>query len=308
VATAAEHAGAIAQADRSMPQITHATLHSAHLNPDRTTRTTVGVGEVVAFNADQSGTWSCDSGAFQPFAPGFGDLWKAPERAASATVAFTGSGGSTSQPMSVIEPTDLTATRALRTPSGNTAADNDFGYADNEQGTNMWLTFQVLPLHVSFGYIQIAEASGSASGVAGYFADFDYVQGRPRPPGSAVPGAPDETAQATAREPRLYHTARRQNDDGFCNVSALKNESDPADEVLFTGFDPPYSPGEFHWLIPNSFRVPPFQSPGATTGAATPASSKELVTTKQSMFLVGTKGKSKVEKLGQTCSRTPPKP
>jgi peptidoglycan hydrolase-like protein with peptidoglycan-binding domain len=125
------------------------------------TRTTVGVGEFVRFNANTSGTWSATEGRIVGLNTGQNVVWEAPAVAASPQITLTTPSGTVSVTMTVIAPTSLAMT-----------VDSHEPIAAGTAGACMLTDVEVHPLNVSFGRTQWFEVPGPASNVTGYYTRF----------------------------------------------------------------------------------------------------------------------------------------
>lgn len=92
-------------------------------------------------------------------------------------------------------------------------------------GAGMSVHFDYLPFDVSFGNVSAGEVSGPASGLDGYFKD------------NFAPGD-------------LWHNSG----DGFTQIKS-NNRDSVLDTAKGEGFPQPWKKGEFHWVIPNRFKL-----------------------------------------------------
>jgi|SRR5215216_2332096 len=129
--------------------------------PDRSSkaRTTIAVGEQVAFKGSKAGTWAADAGLPVTGASGKTFVWTAPDRAASATITLTVGTQTVAKTMTVVEPTSITGSKV----------GSDLSFPAGDQGAGMRLRFKYSPLNVSFGNIEVKEVSGPATNVTGYY-------------------------------------------------------------------------------------------------------------------------------------------
>jgi len=131
-----------------------------NLAPDfgDTTRTTVGVGEMVRFYGNTAGTWTATEGRIIGLNTGENMVWEAPAVAANPAITLTTPAGTASINMTVITPTSLIMkySHSENIPAGTAGA--------------CMITDVVLhPLNVNFGRVQFAEIPGPATNVTGYF-------------------------------------------------------------------------------------------------------------------------------------------
>ena len=143
--------------------VTHTTDQPAANNPDGS-RTTVGVGEKVAFEADQDGKWSADDAFGAKTATGKKFNWLAPVLAnPSVTITFTPkTGAAVPTTMTVVAPSDVELTKAS----------DDTNIPAGTAGAGMITNVRFMPLEVSFRNTQWLEIGGAAAAPqnqSGYF-------------------------------------------------------------------------------------------------------------------------------------------
>ena len=107
------------------------------------------------------------------------------------------------------------------------------GFPAGTAGAGMQLEVRIAPRNVSFGFTEMLEVPGPATGITGYFV------------GWAAAGNP------TAHHPNPRFTHIR-----LDNIVALH------DHAFGSGFPPPWSAGNLHWTIPNNYRRTGTAGPG----------------------------------------------
>lgn len=193
------------------PTITSRTAKAAPGNADRT-RTTVGVGEVVNFTGSASGTWTASAGTPAAGPANTTFSWTAPEAPGAATITLTVGGVAVSKTITVVAPTSLSMVVA-----------SSHGLTAGKAGVCMLTNVTVGPANVCFGNVEWLEVPGPASGVSGYFTQFNAAT--------------------------LFHNP---------NPSWLGwNDSNTGlqDHAAWHEVPAPYSAGSFTWSIPNKYRV-----------------------------------------------------
>ncbi|MEQ8997202.1 MAG: DUF4157 domain-containing protein [Coleofasciculus sp. B1-GNL1-01] len=162
-------------------KITHKTKFNA---PDGSpnSRTVVGVGEEVKFQAPSAGKWTASAGTPVTLPNGNTFNWTAPNRAASVKIKFELGGKESSVSMNVIEPNGITGTK--------TSEDT---YPAGTQGAGMRLNFNFHPKKVSFGNAFIKEIPGPATNISGYFKPYPPASLYHHPNPNFVPIAQDNT-------------------------------------------------------------------------------------------------------------------
>jgi hypothetical protein len=154
-----------AEATAVKHKMIHQTTYPALTNPDLN-RTTIGVGEEVAFYFDPSlpinGDWTASAGGLDAnVAPNV--QFTAPSNAATATVKVTVAGQSLKETFKVLEPSGFDHTLLTHTfpnvwPPGMVAV---------AMQNRVWIG----PTGVSFYRVMISEFGEDANPVTGYFAD-----------------------------------------------------------------------------------------------------------------------------------------
>lgn len=139
------------------PKVQHFTSESA---PDGSNgdRKKVGVGEEVVFYSDVAGIWTANTGTPAKQLDGKKFVWKAPKRAATATITIKSGQWQTSVSLDVLEPQTVTTEKF-----------GDFAFDPGAAGAGMYLHFDYNPTTVSFANLEAGEISGPASGIEGYF-------------------------------------------------------------------------------------------------------------------------------------------
>lgn len=203
-----------------IPYVTHTTSDKS---PEGTsTRTRVGVGELVTFKSNMPGRWQASNGAkaFPKTAMGDQFLWAAMNVKGSVKITFdAGKGHSPIDiQMDVIEPTvDYLKPRAVAFP----------GQAPGVAGVLMETDVTFRPMEVSFANTMWWERPGPASGATGYFQEHMTVRHRKLP----------------------YH---HPNPD---DLQIEAGNGGPTDQAGWWDFNGPFKPGSFEWVIPTYYKV-----------------------------------------------------
>jgi hypothetical protein len=145
-------------------KVTHATRFAA---PDggASSRTKVGVGEVVSFKSNKKGNWTASTGTISSGAADSKKMvWSAPAVAGNSSIKVTDGTETKTIEMTVIAPGNVTADKL-----------GESAFTAGEAGAGMFLKLIYNPLDVSFGNIQVKEVSGPATNVTGYFTRFSAV-------------------------------------------------------------------------------------------------------------------------------------
>jgi hypothetical protein len=169
--------------------------------------------------------WSVSGGGTINPTNGTNTTFTAPGQTASPTVTATvidpeGKPHVSQQSFTVIPPTGVTTVKTSEDP-------NSGGKIPPLPAAGMWLSLTYQPTSVSFGNIQVAEVSGPASNVQGFFTNLSPAS--------------------------IFHTSA-----GWVQVSCSNTIADHA-ALNFTSmgnYFPPYpSGGSAQWIIPDYWRV-----------------------------------------------------
>lgn len=130
-------------------------------------RRRVGVGEEVTFTSTIAGDWTASAGdPAVSAAAATTFVWRAPNRAANATIAVrTAAGASANVVMDVLEPTSITTQKI-----------SELAYPEREAGAGMRLHFDYHPMSVSFGNVEAGEKGGNASNITGWCAERPLIE------------------------------------------------------------------------------------------------------------------------------------
>jgi hypothetical protein len=182
---------------------------------DGSARTTVGVGEAMAFHCSESDTtWSATGGTGSTErAEGSADSysWTAPDQAGTFTISVTKEDGSSgSVDITVLAPTGMTATS-----TGSVGVQG--------VGAGMGLEIQFAPTSVSFAGLEWFEVPASATGAYGYFEEHTPL---------------DHDASQGAG---VWHS--------------IGDGNKVTDQAGFGYTFTPYRAGGYTWSVPNQWRV-----------------------------------------------------
>jgi hypothetical protein len=194
--------------------------------PDGTpdTRTTIGVCETVEFDAGGDVVdWSANMGSPRAEAGKAKLLWAAPEGDGTATITATrpGAGATCTLDLKVVRPTTVQYKKK-----------SDLTIPPGDVGAGMKLEGTILPLNVTFGWIDFKEDVVPATNVTGYFR-------RLRRQGISLRHEPPDPNKVDFDFKRVGW------DNTFCCDMAVLSGPWPR---------PSRGGGAFEWVIPNSYR------------------------------------------------------
>jgi hypothetical protein len=188
--------------------------------PSNTNRTTIGVGEEVSLNLSPGcpcdTTWS-DNGLGMIEGAGSSVTYTAPGVGGNETVTAVCCGNTYSVTFSIAEPAGVDHADYISTWGSPNPA-----YPAGAAGASMYLNVTMAPTSVSFYNVQMEEVCGPASGVSGYFTNFP-------------------TAHTTC---------------GFFFPLSSANQWPDQCSAPEGGYPPPFSTGEYDWVIPWTWYVP----------------------------------------------------
>ncbi|MFN8395597.1 MAG: hypothetical protein U0176_13235 [Bacteroidia bacterium] len=206
-----------AQNPAPAPAPTPTISYETHLNSrdGGKVRTKVGVGEKVKFTGNLVGDWAATAGYAKAKLGSDIFEWTAPRRATSVDITLTVGKDIVTVNMTVVEPDAIECVRKDRMK---------FPAGFSAAGMHVW--FHYKPYDVSFGRVEAGEKSGPATYITGYYRD-NYA------------------------DADLWHNSG----DHFTRIQENNRDSAADTAANSTGEAPPYKWGQFHWVIPNRFRV-----------------------------------------------------